>query len=328
MRTRLCKAFIEFHDIRSLSHAAAARKIADDGIDLLVDLKGYTANSRPQIAAQRPAPVQISWLGYPGTVGHPRLADYIIGDPVVTPPEHARYYSETLALMPHCYQPNDRQRVIGQTPTRLAAGIPEDAFVFCCFNQSYKITLAMFDLWCRLLGRVSRSVLWLLEPSPPAQERLRREATSRGVDAERILFAPRLPLEAHLGRLRLANLALDTYPYTSHTTASDALWVGVPMVTLIGQAFVSRVAASIVTAAGLPELVVQNAESYLYLAMTLATRPERLNPLREKLARQKLICPLFDSVRFTRHLERVIELVWANYRAGTRNIIRVQPDPR
>lgn len=327
MRARLLRAFDEWHDIRALSHLAAASQIADDGVDILVDLKGYTADGRPQVAALRPAPVQISWLGYPGTLGHPRIADYIIGDPIVTPPEHASHFSETLALMPHCYQPNDRQRSVGKTPTRVAAGLPPEGIVFCCFNQSYKITAATFDLWCRLLLRVPGSVLWLLEASPRAKENLRRESAARGVAPDRLVFGPRLPLESHLGRLQLADLALDTFPYTSHTTGSDALWAGIPLLTLAGGTFVSRVGASIVSAAGLPDMVVRNADSYLELATTLAKHPNQLRALRRKLARARSTCALFDSQRFVQSLEQLFVNIWTDHRAGIRRVVRSDSRP-
>jgi len=321
MRRRMQAAFDTFREINRLSHEAAARQILDDRIDILVDLKGYTENNRLAISALRPAPVQVSWLGYPGTLGHPRLADYLIGDSIVSPLEHADYYSETLALMPHCYQPNDRQRIIGARPSRMAAGLPADGFVFCSLNQCYKITPAMFDLWCRLLTEVPDSVLWLLQSTSAAEHNLRREAQARGVAAERIVFAPRRPLAEHLGRLQLADLALDTYPVTSHTTASDALWAGVPLVARQGETFVSRVAASIVHAAGLPELITTNSEEYYRLALELATRPDQLAKIKAHLAANRLSCPLFDGDRFVRDLERLFRRIWEDYRAGARQHI-------
>ena len=291
-----------------------------------MDLTGYTVNNRLPILALRPAPVQVSWLGYPGTLGHPRLADYLIGDAIVTPLAHAAHYSETLALMPNCYQPNDRQRVIGDRPTRIAAGLPAAGFVFCCFNQSYKITPEMFDLWCRLLVEVPGSVLWLLQPTTDTEHNLRREAQERGIAPERLVFAPRQSLSGHLGRLQLADLALDTYPYTSHTTASDALWAGVPLVTRLGDTFASRVAASVVHAAGLPELVTQTPEDYYRLALELATQPDRLAEMKSRLAANRMSCPLFDSARFTHDLERLYQRMWTDYRAGTRQPIVIDAD--
>ena len=328
MRQRLRAAFGIFRDVAPLSHEDVARRILDDRIDILVDLSGYTANNRLPVLALRPAPVQVSWLGYPGTLGHPRLADYLIGDAIVTPLTHAAHYSETLALMPNCYQPNDRQRAIGDRPTRIAAGLPATGLVFCCFNQSNRINPAVFDLWCRLLVEVPGSVLWLLQPTTDTEHNLRREAQDRGVAPARLVFAPMLPLAKHLGRLQLADLALDTYPYTSHTTASDALWVGVPLVTRVGKTFAGRVAASIVHAAGLPELVTRTPEDYHRLALELATQPDRLAETKSRLAANRMSCPLFDSERFVRDLERIFLRMWTDYRAGTRRQIVIEADEK
>jgi predicted O-linked N-acetylglucosamine transferase (SPINDLY family) len=259
----------------------------------------------------RPAPVQVNWLGYPGTMGHERLADYIIGDPVVTPLTHAPFYSETLALMPHCYQPNDRGREVGPAPTRASLGLPEKGFVFCSFNQSHKIAPEVFDLWLRLLSEVPGSVLWLLEDNcDAARENLRREAALRGISPERLLFAPKLPPVEHLARLPLADLMLDTFPYTSHTTASDALWMGLPLVTRLGETFAARVAASLLRAAGLPQLAATSFDGYFNLALDLARRPLELAALKNHLAAHRLTCPLFDSTRFTHDLERLFERLW------------------
>lgn len=312
----VARHFDVFRDLGHLSDRAAAAQIAADGIDILVDLKGYTAHTRLGITALRPAPVIVNWLGYPGTLGAPRLADYLIGDAVATPPEHAAHFSETLVLLPHCYQPNDRARRIGARPRRAALGLPEDGFVFCSFNQSYKFDPAMFDLWCRLLREVPGSVLWLLAPGAAAMANLQREAAARGVGAERLIFAPSLGQEEHLGRLQAADLALDTFPVTSHTTASDALWAGVPLVTLLGGSFVSRVAASLLHAVGLAELVTTSGEAYFALARDLALDPARLTALRQALAAGKATAPLFDTPRFTRNLERGYAAIWARHTQG------------
>ncbi len=309
---RIRGAFDVLRELREVPEEAAARRIRDDEVDILVELKGYTNHARIAIAAFRPAPVQVNWLGYPGTLGHPRLADWLIGDPVVTPLEHAANYSESLALMPHCYQPNDRKRKVGKKPTRAAAGLPCSGFVFCSLNQSYKITPSMFDVWCRLIAAVPRSVLWLLLPNPTAQANLLREAAARGIDSGRIVFAPKVGPEEHLARLQLADLALDTYPVNSHTTASDALWAGVPLVTLIGPSFISRVAASILHAAGLKELVTESVEDYYRVALELAAKPARLKRIRASLEENRLKCALFDSKRFTRDLETLYLRMWKN----------------
>jgi FkbM family methyltransferase len=326
LRSRMEKACEVFRDIGDLSDEEAAKQIVDDEIDILVDLKGYTQQGRMGISALRPAPVIVSWLGYPGTLGHPKLADYIIGDPVVTPLEKTNDYSETLALMPYCYQPNDRTRQIGEKPTRAAEGLPENAFVFCTFNQSYKITPEMFEIWCRLLNAVPDSVLWLLCPRPEIQENLKREAQARGVDSSRLIFTSPLPQTAHLGRLQLADLAIDTFPYTSHTTASDALWAGLPLATKMGDTFPSRVAASILQAMGLPELVATNDDEYFELVLDLATNRERLAAIRETIAENRLVSPLFDTERFTRDLEKIYQTIWAQEIAGKRKAVVIEPE--
>jgi len=321
-RQRALSASEIFRDLGPLSDAAAAAQIAADGIDILVDLKGYTQDARLGISALRPAPLIVSWLGYPGTLGDERLADYIIGDPVVTPPEDAANFSETLALLPHCYQPNDRQREIGPRPSRRAAGLPETGFVFCSFNQSYKFNPEVFDLWCRLLASVPDSVLWLLQPSAPAaMHNLRREAEARGVVPARLIFAEQQTPAAHLGRLQLADLALDTSPYGSHTTGSDALWAGVPLLTKIGDTFASRVGASLLYAVGLPELVTADWEQYLALAQTLVRQPDKLAALRHKLSTQRLSAPLFDTEAFSRDLERLYQQLWSQHGKGGKEIV-------
>lgn len=325
IRQRLISACERFRDIRSLSDQDAARQIAEDEIDILVDLKGYTGNTRLGIPALRPAPVIVSWLGYPGTLGDSRLADFIIGDPVVTPLSHAGHFSEALALMPHCYQPTDRERAIGNKPTRAEAGLPESGFVFCSFNQSYKFNPQMFSLWCRLMEQVPHSVLWLLEPNSAAIANLRTEAVARGIDPSRLIFAPKRPQTDHLGRLQLADLALDTFPCTSHTTGSDALWAGVPLVTKIGETFASRVAASLLYAAGLPELVTTSDSSYFDLALTLAQHPDHLAAIRKKLHTGRTESRLFNSARFAKDLERIYFAIWAQHAAGEKSSFALAP---
>jgi protein O-GlcNAc transferase len=288
-----------------------------------VDLKGFTRDARLEISAFRPAPVLVSWLGYPGTLGHPVLADYIIGDAVVTPPANAADFSETLALMPHCYQPNDRSRRIGPMPDREAAGLPVNAFVLCSFNQTFKFNPESFDIWCRLLREIPDSVLWLLAAPEDAENNLRREAHTRGIESSRLVFAPRLPLQDHLGRLQLADLALDTFPCNSHTTASDALWAGVPLVTLVGETFASRVAASLLNAAGVPELATHSWDEYAQLAKSLVSDPSRLQAIRQRLLDGRMTSPLFDTVRFTRDLEQLYLRMWEQHARGDRQIIQL-----
>jgi predicted O-linked N-acetylglucosamine transferase (SPINDLY family) len=317
MRRRLSRAFDRFVDLAGLSHAGAAQAIHADAVDILVDLKGYTQHARTEIMALRPAPVQASYLGYPGTMGA-GFIDYLIADRVVIAPGSEEAYSERIVFLPGSYQVNDRKRPLAQTPSRAACGLPEEAVVFCCFNQSYKILPETFATWMRLLRAVPRSVLWLLEANPWAVRNLRREARARGVDPARLIFAPRLPLDRHLARLPLADLVLDTRPYNAHTTASDALWTGVPVVTCPGDTFASRVAASLLVAAGLPELVAATLEDYEALAVRLARAPEERAALRRHLTESRCSMPLFDTPAFTRHLERAYEEMWRKHLAGTK----------
>ncbi|MEW6690858.1 MAG: tetratricopeptide repeat protein, partial [Pseudomonadota bacterium] len=314
MRARLRRAFDRFVDLRALSDAEAADAIRADGVDILLDLKGYTFRARPGIAALRPAPVQVSYLGYPGTMGA-EFIDYLVGDRVVTPVEHAGDYTEKLVLMPDCYQVNDRRRAVAATPSRGALGLPE-GFVFCCFNQSYKILPEVFSAWMRLLQAVPGSVLWLLEWNPATADNLRREADAHGIPAERLAFAPQLPLAEHLGRLAAADLFLDTCPYNAHTTASDALWAGLPVLTCSGETFASRVAGSLLHAVGLPELVTHSLPEYEALALRLARAPAELAALRGKLQRSRETAALFDTPRYVRNLEKAYEAMWATHSAG------------
>jgi predicted O-linked N-acetylglucosamine transferase (SPINDLY family) len=314
MRQRLERSFEHFVDIRGLSMDDAARRIHADGIDILVDLKGYTQATRTEILTWRPAPVQVSFLGYPGTLGGD-FCDYLITDPFVTPPASAGDYSEALAYLPHSYQPRGCRAGLGVRPSRAGAGLPPEGFVFCCFNQAYKFTPAMFDIWCRLLWEVPDSVLWLLADRR-VEGNLRNEMTRRGVSPARLVFAPPLSQEAHLARLPLADLMLDTLPYNAHTTASDALWAGVPLVTCAGQTFASRVAGSLLGAAGLPELVVYDLDSYHDLALALAQDAPRLAALRARLAANRASAPLFDVTGYTRAIEALYEAMLQRWLAG------------
>ncbi|MCW2243329.1 O-linked N-acetylglucosamine transferase, SPINDLY family protein [Azospirillum canadense] len=315
MRRRLAGAFDRFVDLSTVPHAEAAARIHDDGVDILVDLKGHTQGARIEIPAQRPAPVQVQWLGYPGTTGAPCF-DYVIGDPIVTPFDRQAGYSERIVQLPACYQPNDRRRVIGATPTPAACGLPERGFVFCCFNAPYKITPALFDLWCRLLMAVPGSVLWLLEGAPEVSDNLRREAACRGPAPERLVFAPRLPPADHLARYRLADLFLDTTPVGAHTTASDALWAGLPVLTVPGDGFAARVGASLLRAVGLPDLAVPDLDAYEAVAIRLASQPGELADLKARLTAGRDRAPLFDTDRMARSLERAFATMWAIHVAG------------
>jgi predicted O-linked N-acetylglucosamine transferase (SPINDLY family) len=315
MRARLQRAFDRFVDLQALPHADAAAAIHADGIDILVDLKGYTTNSRSEIMALRPAPIQVGYLGYPGTMGADFI-DYLVGDRFVTPAEHAEGYSEKLVLMPGSYQANDRKRATADAPPRRELGLPEEAFVFCCFNQAYKILPDVFSSWMRLLQTVPQSVLWLLDWNAWATQNLQREARNRGIDAGRLIFAPKLQLDEHLRRMGAADLFIDTSPYNAHTMASDALWAGLPIVTCAGNTFASRVAGSLLTAIGMPELITASPVEYEALALRLARSPRELQLLRDKLRGRRSSAMLFDTPRFARSLEKAYESMWLNYRQG------------
>ena len=318
LRQRLAGAFDRFEDVRSRSDAEIAQLLRDGEFDIAVDLKGHTEGSRPGILAHRPCPVQINYLGYPGTIGAPWL-DYILADARVLPFADQDFYSEKIVHLPHCYQVNDSTRPIDETPTRREAGLPElpsgsvgDGFVFCCFNAAWKITPAIFDVWMRLLAAVPGSLLWLLDDNAAATRNLRAAAAARGTDPARLVFAPRLPTGAHLARHRLADLFLDTMPYNAHTTASDALWAGLPVLTCLGGQFDGRVAASLLETIGLPEQVTKSVGDYESLALTLARDPARLADLRARLAQQRSTSPLYDTDLFRKSIEtaylRMIEM--------------------
>ncbi len=316
-RRRLKESFDEFVELLDCSHAESAARIRADKVDILVDLKGYTTDARPEILLLRPAPIQVSYLGYPGTMGSDAV-DYVLVDRQVVPADEQPFFTERLVHLPDCYQVNDRRRPIApRIPARAECGLPQTAFVFCCFNSAYKITAPTFDIWMRLLGGVPGSVLWLLEPNATAAANLRREAESRLVGgAARLVFAPSLPNSEHLARLGLADLFLDTLPYNAHTLASDALWGGCPVITCVGRAFPGRVAASLLRAVGLPELATHSLAEYGSLAFQLAGDPLRLRAIREKLQANRLTTALFDSRRFTRHIESAFETMWRMHLAG------------
>lgn len=314
MRRRLQDRFDHFTDITTLDDEQAARAIHADGIDILIDLKGYTAGTRTTLLTYRPAPVQVNFLGYPGTLGGD-FCDYLISDRFITPHHSAGGYSEALACLPHSYQPHGRHVVQGAPPTRESVGLPQDGMVFCCFNQSYKFTPEVFDIWCQLLDQTPGSILWLLS-NPYAEGNLRMEAMQRGIAPHRLVFARDCPQAEHLSRLRLADLVLDTSPYNAHTTASDALWAGVPILTCAGQTFASRVAGSLLHAVGLPELITHSLVDYAELAMALASDRPRLQALRDKLATLSPDAALFDVSAYTRDLESLFNQMWRRYQAG------------
>jgi predicted O-linked N-acetylglucosamine transferase (SPINDLY family) len=316
MRARLRAAFDAFVEVGHLSDGDIAALARHDGIDIAVDLKGFTGEGRHKIFAHRAAPLQVSYLGYPGTMAADYI-DYLVADPVLIPPEHQKDYAEKIIYMPQSYQVNDATRRIADSiPDRAELGLPETGFVFCCFNNNYKITPAVFDIWMRLLRALPGSVFWLLADNAAAVANLRRAALARGVAADRLVFAERIDLAAHLARHAAADLCLDTLPYNAHTTASDALWAGLPLLTQLGQSFPGRVGASLLTALDLPELITESPAAYEARALELARDPARLAGIRRKLWVQRLISPLFDAGRFARHLEAGFQQIVQRHQAG------------
>ena len=315
-RQRLRDAFDIFVDFEHVSHANAAARIYADKVDILVDLKGYTTEARPEIMALRPAPIQVSYLGYPGTMGMPAI-DYVLVDRFIVPADQQEYFTETLVHLPHCYLVNDRRRQIAIAHSRAEYGLPENGFVFCCFNSPHKITPAIFDIWMRLLEQVPGSVLWLLESTPATLANLRREAEARlKGGSEQLKFAPSLPNAEHLARFAVADLFLDTLPYNAHTLTSDALWGGCPVLTSTGETFASRVAGSILYAAGLPELVTSTLEEYEATALRLAGDRVELEAVRARIQKNRVDAPLFDTPRFARDIETAFE--WMMQKASKR----------
>jgi protein O-GlcNAc transferase len=306
----------QFIDIRESSHIDAAKRIYADGVDILVDLKGHTKGSRLGILACRAAPIQVHYLGYPGTTGADCI-DYLITDRIVTPEEHAPYYSEKLVFLPHCYQVNDHQQEIASRNwNRETLGLPDKGFVFSSFNLPYKIDPVMFDCWMRILQQVPDSVLWLFGDNENTRYNLRQEAADRGVDPDRLVFAQKLEKAEHLSRLQWADLALDTRIVNGHTTTSDSLWAGVPVVVLQGGHFASRVSSSLLHAVGLSELVTYRLEEYEKIAVQLASRPSELKAVRLKLNSNRLKKPLFDTARFVRNLENAYRAMWRIFLEG------------
>ena len=303
LRRRLEASFDKFIDISTLDSGSAAQRVAAEDIDILVNLNGYYGRLRMDVFARRPAPVQVNYLGFPGTLGAPYI-DYILADRVVIPEEDRKYYTEKVVYLPDSYQVNDMKRSVPETlPTRTAHGLPEHGFVFCHFNQTYKLTPATFARWMRILQQVEGSVLWLLQSSGPFADNLRREAERQDIAAERLIFAPVLPHQEHLARLALGDLFLDSLPYNAHTTASDALRMGLPLLTCRGASFAGRVAASLLQALHLPELVTDGPEDFESLALSLAGDAALLASIRQKIEQNVARAPLFDTGRFTRHIE-------------------------
>jgi len=316
IRGRIDRSFHEIVDISRLSDVEAAQAIRQRRVDILVNLNGYFGHGRQGVFSYRPSPVQVNYLGFPGTIGAAYI-DYIVADRHVIPPARRVHYTEKVVYLPDTYQVNDSKRRIAEnTPTRAEAKLPDRGFVFCCFNNNYKTTPDLFAIWMRLLGEVEGSVLWLLEDNVAASSNLRREAQRRGVAPERIVFAERVKLEQHLARHRVADLFLDTLPYNAHTTASDALWAGLPLLTCEGTTFPGRVAASLLRAVGVPELITCSLQEYEARALQLAATPAMLVDIRSKLARNRMTHPLFDTDRFRRHLESAYETMWSRHQRG------------
>ena len=316
LRQRLKASFEHFIDARMYDDDRIAALLKEFEIDILVNLTGFTDGPRTGVFAKRPAPIQINYLGYPGTMGAPYI-DYIIADQIVIPEHQREFYSEKVVYLPNSYQVNDAKRSIGSnTFTRMELGLPPTGLVFCCFNGNYKIMPHVFDCWMRILTQVDGSVLWLLEDNLAAANNLRMEAAARSVDAKRLVFAKRLPRSGHLARHHLADLFLDTLPVNAHTTASDALWAGLPVLTCLGETFAGRVAASLLNAVGLPELTTTTLESYERMAIDLATHPEKLATVKRKLADNRLTTPLFDTKLFTRHIEAAYTAMYERCQRG------------
>jgi len=317
MRRRLVAGSEHFEELSGKSFQAMAARIRELGIDLLVDLKGATYDTLLPVLAQRPAPLQVTWLGFPGTTGAPYI-DYLIGDRVVTPLADAAHFSEKIAQLPHCYQPNDARRALPQPSTRADWGVPEKALLLCAFHQSYKISAAVFDQWCALLHELPGSVLWLLRWNTNVQAALTKAAAERGIGAERLVFAPLLPLEGHLSRLAHADVYLDAWPCNAHTTAGEALWVGVPVVTIEGPTFAQRVASSLLRTSGLPELVCADVDVYRASVVALAEDPGRRADLRVCLQAGRFTNRLFDGAGFAVDIEQLYQRMWQRAVAGER----------
>ena len=317
---RMKRAFDNYIDVSKMTDQKIAQLIYEQEIDIAIDLNGFTRDGRTDVFARRPAPIQVNYLGYPGTMGAPYI-DYIIADQIVLPIDQRECYSEKIVYMPNSFQANDRERSISEKIfTRAQLDLPPDGFVFCCFNNSYKINPDVFGIWMRILNQVNDSVLWLVADDKAVENNLRREAAARNISGERLIFAPRIPYAEHLARLSSADLFLDTAPFNAGTTASDALWAKLPVLTRISDGFSGRMAASLLTAIDLPELITSTPQAYEALAIELATNPERLARVRQKLSQNRLVKPLFDTQLFTRHIEAAYTAMYERSQA------RLPPD--
>ena len=316
MRKRLTRAFDSFIDVRNQSDSDVVKLSRELEIDIAVDLKGFTQDSRTGIFAQRAAPIQISYLGYPGSMSMDSI-DYIVADKILIPEENKSHFSEKVMYMPFSYQVNDRQRPISpKSFSKIEVGLPTDCFVYCCFNNNYKITPKTFDVWMNILMAVKSSVLWLLEDNTQAKKNLQKEAAIRGIHPSRLIFAPRVALAEHLARHHCADLFLDTLPYNAHTTTSDALWSGLPVLTQIGRSFPARVSASLLNGMFLNELIADDEDDYHAMAVDLAMNPQKLIELKDKLLKTKLSAPLFNTPSFTKHIEYGYEEIYRRLKSG------------
>jgi predicted O-linked N-acetylglucosamine transferase (SPINDLY family) len=316
IRQRLKTSFERFIDVKTFSDDQIANLVRSSEVDILVDLMGFTTDSRTGVFARRSAPIQVNYLGYPGTMGAEYI-DYIIADQTVIPDEFRKFYSEKIVYLPHSFQPTDREcRIADKRFTRAEVGLPQEGFIFCCFNNNYKITPDIYNIWMQILKKVEHSVLWLFAKSSTVKRNLRNEAATRGVNAERLVFGKHMPLAEHLARHKLADLFLDTLPYNAHTTASDALWAGLPVLTCLGATFTGRVAASLLNAIHLPELITTTLEAYEQMAIDLATHPEKLAVIKRKLAENRLTTPLFDTKLFTKLIEAAYTAMYERHQAG------------
>ena len=316
MRQRLEKSFDSFKDVQSMSDRDIAQQARYDEIDIAIDLNGYTQNARTGIFAYRAAPIQINYLGYPGTMGS-NFMDYIVADKSLIPVENQKYFNEKQLYLPHTYLPTDDSRELSKKKiTRGDMRLPDNAFVFCCFNNNYKISPTEFDIWMRLLTKVENSVLWLRQSNQFSIKNLKNEAQKRNVDPSRLVFANKAPIDEHLARQRLADLFVDTFSFNAHSTAADALWAGLPVVTKLGLGFAARVAGSLLNAVGLPELVTDTEQDYEALILELATNSTKLAKIKEKLATNRLRQPLFNTKLYTMHLENGFHQAYQNYFDG------------
>lgn len=316
MRRRVEKAVDQFFDVAQLSDSAIVALSREQKIDIAIDLKGNTKDSRPQIFAERAAPIQVSYLGYPGTLGTQYL-DYLVADPILITADTEEAYSEKIIYLPHSYQANDSKRKVSRRIfLRQEVGLPTKGVIFCCFNNNWKIVPEIFDCWISILQSVDGSVLWLFKDNPTAAKNLIKEAEKRGVDPNRLVFAELMPHADHLARYKLASLFLDTFPYNAHTTASDALWAGVPVLTLQGRSFAARVAASLLSNIGVPELITHSKEAYVSLAIELALTPEKLTHIKAKLECNRLNTPLFNTKLLAKHIESAYQSAYDRYYSG------------